>query len=86
MEEDGSSGSWSGSEEEFRARYALHRCQEILLTALAVFFGCDAVGEQLRRIDLTKLEDVFGDKLVPLFSGAQSEPFNGGGEYLSCFI
>jgi transcription initiation factor TFIID subunit 6 len=86
LEEDGSSGSRSGSEEEFRARYALHRCQETLLTALAVLFGSVAVGEQLSKIDLAKLEDVFGDKLVPLFSGAQSEPFNGGGEYLSCFI
>ena len=72
-------------QESVQRQYALFRCQEALLTALAVFFGKVVVGEQLKRIDLENLEDVYGDKLVPLFSGAGGS-LNGGTEYLSCFI
>ncbi len=75
--EDSSSKSTAHVSQE--VRFALQRCQDALLQAMAVFLGSVAEKEQSKRIDGEKLFHVFGDRLVPLQTNVISE-------YSTCFI
>ena len=60
-------------------RYALHRCQDALLYAMAIYMEKMEELDPSNRIDYEKYSEVFGDKLTPFYNHASMD-------YSTCFV
>jgi transcription initiation factor TFIID subunit 6 len=60
-------------------RYALHRCQDALLYAMAIYMEKMEELDPSSRLDYDKYSEVFGDKLTPFYNRMSMD-------YSTCFV